>query len=185
MVERRPLDLLQRGGSRPDAAVFDPGHRRHASILTAGMFDGEFDMAADALIVARSSAAAPTELYPVDRATGAATPLTGTTRMRLAALDLAKAEPFTFAGAGGTPDQRDARAGRPPSMPARKYPVIMLLHGGPQTQWGDHGAIAGTPQMFAAPGYVVVMINRRGSTGAGQKFTDDIAGDWGGKPPKI
>jgi len=34
----------------------------------------------------------------------------------------------------------------------------------------------------AAPGYVVVMINRRGSTGAGQKFTDDITGDWGGKP---
>jgi dipeptidyl aminopeptidase/acylaminoacyl peptidase len=36
--------------------------------------------------------------------------------------------------------------------------------------------------MFAAPGYVVVMINRRGSTGAGQQFVDEIAGDWGGKP---
>jgi dipeptidyl aminopeptidase/acylaminoacyl peptidase len=36
--------------------------------------------------------------------------------------------------------------------------------------------------MFASAGYVVVMINRRGSTGAGQKFTDEIAGDWGGKP---
>ena len=109
---------LQRGRSRSDAAVFHPGHRRHASSPTAGMFDGEFDMAADALIVARSSAAAPTELYRVDRATGSATPLTSHNAMRLAALDLANAEPFTFAGAGGT-QSTGCSSGRRPSMPAK------------------------------------------------------------------
>ena len=50
---------------------------------------------------------------------------------------------------------------RPPAFDAsQKYPVIMLLHGGPQTQWGDSWSYRWNPQMFAAPGYVVVMINR-------------------------
>ena len=149
--------------------------------VTAGMFDGEFDLAGDALIVARSTTAAPTELFRIDRATGAATPLTHHNAARLANLDLPKAEMFTFAGAGGTPV--DGMLVRPPAFDAgRKYPVIMLLHGGPQTQWGDSWSYRWNPEMFAAPGYVIVMINRRGSTGAGQKFTDDITGDWGGKP---
>jgi dipeptidyl aminopeptidase/acylaminoacyl peptidase len=60
--------------------------------------------------------------------------------------------------------------------------VLMILHGGPETQHGDTWSYRWNPQMFASPGYVVLMINRRGSTGFGQKFTDDIAGDWGGKP---
>ena len=64
---------------------------------------------------------------------------------------------------------------------AKKYPVVMLLHGGPQTMWGDTWSYRWNAQTFASPGYVVVMINRRGSTGFGQKFTDDIANDWGGK----
>jgi dipeptidyl aminopeptidase/acylaminoacyl peptidase len=149
--------------------------------LTAGMFDGEFDLAGDALIVSRSSTAAPAELFRIDRVTGAATALTRHNATRLAALDLAKAEAFTFAGAGGT--EINGMLVRPPAFDAsRKYPVIMLLHGGPQTQWGDSWSYRWNPEMFAAPGYVVVMINRRGSTGAGQKFTDDITGDWGGKP---
>ena len=58
----------------------------------------------------------------------------------------------------------------------------MLLHGGPQTMWGDTWSYRWNAQAFASPGYVVVMINRRGSTGFGQAFTDAITGDWGGKP---
>src|SRR3989337_1041145 len=36
-------------------------------------------------------------------------------------------------------------------------------------------------QVFAGAGYVVVAPNPRGSTGYGQKFTDEIRNDWGGK----
>ena len=149
--------------------------------ITAGMFDGEFDIAADALIVARSSVSSPTELFQVNRASGMATPLTRHNAARLSALDLPRSEPFTFSGAGGT--QIHGMLVRPPSFDAgRKYPVVMLLHGGPQTQWGDTWSYRWNAEMFAAPGYVIVMINRRGSTGAGQQFVDDITGDWGGKP---
>ena len=58
----------------------------------------------------------------------------------------------------------------------------MILHGGPETQHGDTWSYRWNAQMFASPGYVILNINRRGSTGFGQKFTDDIVNDWGGKP---
>ena len=99
---------------------------------------------------------------------------------RLAQLDLPKAEHFTFAGAGGT--SVHAMLLKPPSFDAsKKYPLLMVLHGGPETQFGDTWSFRWNTQTLAAPGYAVLMINRRGSTGFGQQFTDDINNDWGGK----
>ena len=57
----------------------------------------------------------------------------------------------------------------------------MLIHGGPQGNWGHAWTYRWNAQVFAAAGYVVVMPNPRGSTGYGQKFIDEINGDWGGK----
>src|SRR4029079_3074944 len=72
---------------------------------------------------------------------------------------------------------------KPPDFQAgRKYPVVVLIHGGPQSAWGESWSYRWNPQVFASAGYVVIMPNPRGSTGYGQKFTDDINQDWGGKP---
>jgi len=72
---------------------------------------------------------------------------------------------------------------RPPAFdPAKKYPVKFLIHGGPQGAWGDDWSYRWNPELFAANGYVVVMINMRGSTGYGQTIVDGVNGDWGGKP---
>jgi dipeptidyl aminopeptidase/acylaminoacyl peptidase len=72
---------------------------------------------------------------------------------------------------------------RPPNLnPAKKYPVKFLIHGGPQGAWGDMWSYRWNAELFAANGYVVVMINPRGSTGYGQAFVDGVNGDWGGKP---
>jgi dipeptidyl aminopeptidase/acylaminoacyl peptidase len=152
--------------------------------LTPGMFDGEFDVVAgaggDAIVVARSSAASPVELYAVATG-GVPRRLTHHNDARLAALDLSKAESFTFTGAANTTVQGFLI--RPPAFDAsKKYPVLMILHGGPETQHSDTWSYRWNNQMFASPGYVVLAINRRGSTGFGQKFTDEISGDWGGKP---
>ena len=149
-------------------------------VLTPGKFAGEFDVRGDSAVVALSSLASPVELYAV-HGNGALEPLTHHNDALLSSLDLSAPESFTFAGAGGTEVQ--GFLVRPPAFDAsRKYPVIMLLHGGPQTQWGDAWSYRWNAQTFAAQGYVIVMINRRGSTGFGQKFTDEIALDWGGKP---
>ncbi len=57
-----------------------------------------------------------------------------------------------------------------------------LIHGGPQGAWGDDWSYRWNPELFAANGYVVVMVNFHGSTGYGQKFIDAINGNWGGPP---
>ena len=156
-------------------------------VLTPNSFNGEFDVRGDAVVVARSSLASPVELFGLttvrpssDHGEAEERALTHHNAQLLGQLDLAKPESFTFRGAGGVDVQ--GFLVRPPAFDAaKKYPVVMLLHGGPQTMWGDTWSYRWNAQTFAAQGYVVVMINRRGSTGFGQKFTDDIANDWGGK----
>ncbi|MBN2571805.1 MAG: S9 family peptidase [Ignavibacteriales bacterium] len=63
----------------------------------------------------------------------------------------------------------------------KKYPMIFLIHGGPQGHWSDDFHYRWNLQLFASRGYVVVAPNPRGSTGYGQKFCDEISKDWGGK----
>jgi dipeptidyl aminopeptidase/acylaminoacyl peptidase len=71
---------------------------------------------------------------------------------------------------------------KPPDFDAsKKYPAIVLIHGGPQGGWGDAWSYRWNPQMFAARGYVVFMPNPRGSYGYGQKFLEEVSSDWGGK----
>ena len=99
----------------------------------------------------------------------------------LAKIDMQPVEAFWFAGAGGTKVQGFLL--KPPNFNKdAKYPMKFLIHGGPQGQWGDEWSYRWNAELFAADGYVVVMINPRGSTGYGQAFIDGINRDWGGKP---
>jgi dipeptidyl aminopeptidase/acylaminoacyl peptidase len=71
---------------------------------------------------------------------------------------------------------------KPPRFDAgRRYPVLLLVHGGPQGAWDDSWGYRWNPQMYAAAGYVVIMPDPRGSTGYGQQFIDEINRDWGGR----
>jgi dipeptidyl aminopeptidase/acylaminoacyl peptidase len=65
--------------------------------------------------------------------------------------------------------------------PAKRWPLAYLVHGGPQGAWEDAWSYRWNPELWAAQGYVVALPNPRGSTGFGQKFVDEISGDWGGK----
>src|SRR6266850_1349646 len=98
----------------------------------------------------------------------------------LATLEMNQPETFWFEGAEGTKVQ--AMLIPPLKFDAKKrYPLLVLLHGGPQTMWSNAWGYRWNAQVFSAAGYVTLMINRRGSTGYGQKFTDEITNDWGGK----
>jgi dipeptidyl aminopeptidase/acylaminoacyl peptidase len=95
-------------------------------------------------------------------------------------LELAALESFWFTGAEGTKVQGFLI--KPPNFdPGKKYPVKFVMHGGPQTALGDSWSYRWNWELLAADGYVVVGINRRGSTGYGQKFVDEVSGDWGGR----
>ena len=70
---------------------------------------------------------------------------------------------------------------KPPHFdPARKYPVVVLVHGGPQGAWEDAWSARWNPSLWAAQGWIIAAPNPRGSTGFGQTFVDQISGDWGG-----
>jgi dipeptidyl aminopeptidase/acylaminoacyl peptidase len=124
----------------------------------------------------------PTARYIRERGdTGMGTPLTHLNAPVLSQFFTSPAESFWFSGAKGAKVQ--GFLVKPPNFDAKqKYPVKFLIHGGPEGAWGDSWTYRWNAQLFAANGYVVVMINPRGSTGYGQKFTEDIIGDWGGKP---
>jgi dipeptidyl aminopeptidase/acylaminoacyl peptidase len=112
------------------------------------------------------------------RALGPVTHLNGAL---LAQLDLPKMDSFRFTAADGT--KLEGFLIRPPGFDAtKKYPVKLLIHGGPQGAWGDDWSYRWNAELFAANGYVVVMINPRGSTGYGQAIVEGVSGDWGGKP---
>jgi dipeptidyl aminopeptidase/acylaminoacyl peptidase len=97
-----------------------------------------------------------------------------------AGLDIPEPESIWYKGAGGTKIQ--AWLFKPPKFdPSKKYPLVLLVHGGPQGAWGNNWSYRWNPPLWAAQGYVVMAPNPRGSTGFGQKFVDQISGDWGGK----
>ena len=71
---------------------------------------------------------------------------------------------------------------QPPGFdPSKKYPAIFFVHGGPQVPVTDAWSYRWNLALFASYGYVVYAPNPRGSPGCGQKFVDEISGDWGGK----
>jgi dipeptidyl aminopeptidase/acylaminoacyl peptidase len=108
-------------------------------------------------------------------------PVTHLNDALLAQLDLPRMESF-WAKAADKSDVQGFLIKPPGFDPAKKYPLKFLIHGGPQGAWGDAWSYRWNAELFAANGYVVVMINPRGSTGYGQAFVDGVNGDWGGKP---
>ena len=87
---------------------------------------------------------------------------------------------MTFSGAGGSRVQMWIV--KPPDFdPTKKYPLVYMVHGGPQNSWLNGWSYRWNPQLWAAQGYVLALPNPRGSTGFGQQFVDEISRDWGGK----
>jgi dipeptidyl aminopeptidase/acylaminoacyl peptidase len=106
--------------------------------------------------------------------------LTFTNEEILSQLEMNPVETFWCEGANG--DKVQSIIIKPPFFdPNKKYPMMFLIHGGPQGAWEDNFHYRWNLQMFAGAGYVVIAPNPRGSTGYGQKFTDEISKDWGGK----
>jgi dipeptidyl aminopeptidase/acylaminoacyl peptidase len=150
--------------------------------LTEGAYNSAFAVARDGktIVVARQGIEKPVDLYALDANGKVTRQLTTTNDELLSQLALQPAEPFWFTGADNAKVQ--GFIVKPPNFDAsKKYPVVYLIHGGPQGVWANSWSYRWNPNLFTAPGYVAVAVNPRGSTGYGQRFTDEITGDWGGK----
>lgn len=132
------------------------------------------------IVFANNAMNAANEIYRVNTDGSGFSPITKTTIESLKSFNLQKPEDLEWKGAINTtihgyilkPANFDAN---------KKYPLIVLIHGGPQGAWNNNWGYRWNPQLFANAGYVVFMPNPRGSTGYGQKFVNDISADWGGK----
>lgn len=151
-------------------------------VIVSG-YNADFDLSHDGrtLALARTSLTMPAEIFTADADGGAhLRQVTQQNSALLAQLELPAVETFWFEGAEKT--QVEGLLIRPPRFnAAKKYPTLLLIHGGPQGAWTDAWGYRWNQQVMAAAGYVVVMVNPRGSTGYGQKFTAQISEDWGGK----
>jgi dipeptidyl aminopeptidase/acylaminoacyl peptidase len=150
--------------------------------LTNKMYVSDLEITSDGktLVFADQSINHPAEIYRMDIDGKNLKQLSHVNDEKIARLEMNPLDEFWFTGGDGT--KIHGLMVKPPFFDAsKKYPMVYLIHGGPQGQWADAISYRWCAQMFAAPGYVVVMVNPHGSTGYGQKFTDEISGDWGGK----
>lgn len=138
------------------------------------------------LVFTRSSATAPTEIYTAALTGPTSAPhervkqLTRENDEAMKAFGLRPVEEALWKGA----DNRTVAGWlyKPPHFDEKKkYPLLVLIHGGPQSAWNDAWSYRWNPQIYASRGYVVFAPNPRGSTSYGQQFTNEITGDWAGK----
>ncbi|UTY60228.1 S9 family peptidase [Massilia sp. erpn] len=152
--------------------------------LTGKGYAGEFDVRGDTVVVAQASLSSGAQLFKL-KADGGAEPkaaqLTNLNAERLADVRMGEYEQFSFAGANG--ETVYGHVMKPwNAQPGQKYPVAFLVHGGPQSSFGNSWSYRWNPQVYAGAGYATIFIDFHGSTGYGQQFTDAISNDWGGKP---
>ncbi len=133
--------------------------------------------AAAPLIVATwGNATEPAEIVRVDPATRATTRLTDFNVAAASALDWKPLEEFWFTNGRGR--RVHSFLALPPGFdPAKKYPLLVLIHGGHANMWRDAITLRWNYHLLASPGYVVLLTDYRGSTGYGEAFTLDILGD--------
>lgn len=141
---------------------------------------GAFDLRGNTVVYTQANLASGAQLFAMQPG-GRPRQLTRLNAERLADVRWGEYEQFSFAGANG--ETVYGHVMKPwNAEPGKKYPIAFLVHGGPQGSFGNGWSYRWNPQVYAGAGYATVFIDFHGSTGYGQKFTDSISGDWGGKP---
>ncbi|HEV7815796.1 MAG TPA: S9 family peptidase, partial [Janthinobacterium sp.] len=151
--------------------------------LTGQGWVGEYDAQRDTIVLTQANLASGNQLFKLKAGQTDEKPaqITQLNAAALADVRFGQYEQFSFSGANGetvygyVTKPWNAKAGE-------KYPIAFLVHGGPQGSFGNEWSYRWNPQVYAGAGYATVFIDFHGSTGYGQKFTDSISGDWGGKP---
>jgi len=161
----------------------DVGTGRRALLVSGGTNHGvRVPPRGDDMVFIRSTADRPAEVWAANWTTGGGLrPVTSVNAEWLGGAALTPLEPFGFVGALG--DSVFGWLMKPPGFdPSKQYPLVYLIHGGPQSAWNDEWHPRWNYAMFAARGYVVAAVNFHGSTGYGQPFTNSISQHWGDYP---
>ncbi len=173
------------------ATVFDLGQHPLVAIdvatgkvnnVTGKGYVSDFDVRGNTVVMAQANLASGAQLFKASLGDGAApVQLTSNNVAALADVKMGEYEQFSFKGWKG--ETVYGHVMKPwNAEPGKKYPIAFIVHGGPQGSFGNSWSYRWNPQTYAGAGYATVFIDFHGSVGYGQKFTDSISGDWGGKP---
>ncbi len=133
------------------------------------------------LLFTHNSVDMPTEIFRIDHRGRNLTQLTRFNEERLAELNFGQVEDVTYKGANDADIQMFIIY--PPDFdPTKKYPLVLMIHGGPHGTFGNNWHYRWNPHLFAAPGYVVALPNFHGSTSFGQDFAISIHGEHANQP---
>ena len=167
----------EHGRQKLFAIAASGGAVREVGKLASGTF-ASIDAARGALVLAGvwESAVNPPELVRVDPANGGRKVLSTFNAERASRIDWQPLQEFWFTSPRGA--SIHSFIALPPTFdPSRKYPLFVLIHGGPHTMFTDQFVIRWNYHLLAQPGYVVLLTNYTGSTGYGEKFAQGIQGD--------
>lgn len=138
------------------------------------------DIAGDMIIAGVQSMSMPTEIATIDLAGGEMTVISSVNSHILDHISMGNTEERYIK----TTDGKDLQMWiiYPPDFdPSKKYPALLYCKGGPQGPLGQSWSYRWNYQMMAANGYIVVAPNRRGNSGFGSEWREQISGDYGGK----
>jgi dipeptidyl aminopeptidase/acylaminoacyl peptidase len=166
---RLPIYRVPLGGAEPQKMV--------PNVSAAGL---QITPDGKSLVFGNSSMAMPAEIYRADIDAGSLTALTSANKNLMAGFGLRNAEEVEWTGALGK--KIHGFIVKPSNFdPNKKYPLTVIIHGGPQSAFNDSWGYRWNPQVWANDGYITFLPNPRGSTGYGQQFVNEISADWGGK----
>lgn len=167
-------------GSKPLWSVSIKGN--DVKKLVDGGVNGDAEISSDGrmLVFSRQSFTHPVEIHTSSPGGKSLSQLTHVNDLLFSQMSFTDPEVVWFTGANNT--QVQMWLVKPPAFdPNRKYPLVYWVHGGPQGAYMSSWSYRWNPELWASQGYVVALPNPRGSTGFGQKFTNEISHDWGGK----
>ena len=176
----RTLYLLaeEAGHEKPFAVPAEGGAVRPLFRVTPGCYTNLAvpAKASGALLLANwESAVSPPEIVRIEPA-GGHVALTAFNSQAAARLDWQPLRHFWFTSRRGKPIHN--MIALPPAFDEnKKYPLLVIMHGGPHSMWRDQFVLRWNYHLLAAPGYVVLMTNYTGSTGFGERFAQEIQGD--------
>jgi dipeptidyl aminopeptidase/acylaminoacyl peptidase len=160
--------------------AIDVAQARVVPLTDQGTVRG-FDAGRTGIIYALDTLATPTQLFRIDLHSGRVVQFTHHNRDRLAGVAFGDYQQFTFKG--WNDELVHGYIVKPVGyQPGRKYPVVLLIHGGPENSLANEFHFRWNAQTYAGAGYAVIMIDFHGSTGYGQAFTDAVRGHWGDRP---
>lgn len=138
--------------------------------------NGGLEVGAGRIVFQHEHLSSPAELYAMKVDGSAVRQLTHFNDDILAGIEMGRVEDVWFAGAEG--DSVQTFVVYPPGFDAsKKWPLLVLVHGGPHGAFGDDFHPRWNAQIFAAGGYVAITPNFHGSTGFGEFFADRINGE--------